>query len=204
LIRHASREALEYTLNAVNALVAAWCSLGHDRVAAFNLAVTEGEREVCLGILGHVEDVQRWLAHPDPFPPPGADAQHRWIERVGEAMAAHGAAGNVPPLAAVITYGGTFAFERVTLPPSMFTPVASADGLQVGLRIPRADVELLDAVRTGALAVKPVYTYGSSTCSKCGAVYATCPHVRLVDAGVSQSLKDLAMLFVHWTDRPAQ
>jgi hypothetical protein len=78
------------------------------------------------------------------------------------------------------------------------------EGLKLGLRLPHDEMDLIAAVRSEELAVTPLFTYGGSNCSKCGSEYADCPDIRGVDAGVGQSMRDMTIVFVCWTDRHAQ
>lgn len=206
LIWHASPAQLGATIDAFRVLLQAWQRLGDDRVVALSLGVVVGDHEERLSVLGHIDDVDSWLARPAPFPPADTEAAARWLEEVANDLSKCPIHYDSPELGAVINTAATFHFDRVQLRPEIYQPYYDEErhGLYCRLQIHKDDSDLVAAVQAGQVTAKPALIAGTAVCTKCSEHYNHCPCIRFLDAGVGQLLGERKMLFFYWTDRPAK
>lgn len=205
LIWHASPAQLQATIDAFRVLLHAWLLRGDDRVVALSLGVVVGDHEERLSVLGHIDDVDTWLARSVPFPPADPEAAATWLEEVANNLAQFPIHYDTPKLGAIINTSATFHLDRVRLQPEMYQPYYDEErhGLYCQLKIPKEESDLVAAVQAGRVTAKPALITGTATCTKCNESYNNCPCIRFLEEGVGLLHRERKFLFFYWTDRPA-
>jgi hypothetical protein len=187
--------------------VQAWNAHEFDLITALNVACIIEDREVRIAVLGHCADVEAWLKSPQAVLPTTLQELEDWAEQVAAYLSQQS---NPPPRTSpvldVLMGSGVFVLPHQIVDPNEFhieTEIVE-EGLEIRVAIPEDKPELRHARDNGHLKIARLYEVKSSSCSACGAEYMACEHSKLMDSGVYQTIEDIGIAAVIWTDRPIQ
>lgn len=208
LVAHA-REDLEQSLTqtyiAIADLIKAWNDAERDFVGTFAVAIPVAGRELWVSAIGHISDLESWLATPQSIPPTGYSDLLSWSNDLAEAISAGAPdAENSPPIADVLASSGELDIKRVAIDEDRIHLLFDEErqALVCELRVTAGDEESVEDLRESPLTAAMAMIVHVSKCSKCQQPYVECDHSKTLDDNVFQVVEDAEPVGFFWTDRP--
>ena len=196
---------IQHLIAAIRTLVTAWQETGHDWVICYKIGFPIGnERAAIVSVLGHVEDLARWLASDFDCPPIDVEGLRQWAEQVSKYLQeTFPVLLDIPPLAETIMPTGVLLINRRRVGYGNFDIKYSSEiqGHIYSLPIPEDEIDLAQSLEKVGIVPGVGLLIKSSRCTNCGDSYKDCDCSKLLDEGVAHEILD-AIPFPFWTNRP--
>lgn len=197
-------DGVHRTTDAIRMLVLAWKKRSHNWVIGYSLAFPVGdEREARISVLGHVDDLEKWLSTPLAYPPTAMGELRDWSEQTAQQLTDnYVAAVDSPPIFEVLMPTGVLHINRRRVEWGNFD-VEYSDELQghvFRLPIPQGEESLSKALCAEGIVPGVGALILDSRCTSCGGPYRDCGCSKLLDEDVAQEITK-ACPFLFWTDR---
>lgn len=207
LIRHATAPDTTDTINALEALFAAWTSRGTaDRAVAFTLAAPIADVEVRCSAFGHLQDLSTsFTAFRKLFAADSLEGVVAWVDEQATALRSQTDNRDADPsrFDPMMTPHATYRVTRSEIAREDLQPELVGDEKVLRVRLPENNEPLMAAVSSGSLRPAFAWVIRSSRCSKCTTSYAECSCSKVLDTDVVQQVQEGDIAYAFWTDRPA-
>ena len=196
---------IQHLITAIKTLVAAWQKTGYDWVICYKIGFPiDDERAAIVSVLGHVEDLARWLSSDLESPPTNMEGLRQWAEQVSKYLReAFLVQYDTPALAKTIMPTGVLLIDRRRIGYGNFDIEYSNEiqGHIYSLPIPENEVNLAHALEQAGIVPGVGLLIQRSRCTNCKEPYRDCNCSILLDEGVADEILN-AIPFPFWTDRP--
>ena len=208
LIAHgeaASEQTVHQTLNAIHALTEAWERRNWARTVAFTVAFPLEGKQAQIAVIGHVTDVNRWLANPLSRMPTDRDELHRWLERVAgwlrETYTANGR--RSPLLSAATPFEGSLMVRKVA---DKFVHCMKDDDIsfEIAKEHLNSNLGLKTALDQGVIVPTMRSVVSRMKCLSCQGDYLVCNCSKSLDEGVKEQFEEVVCIDVVWTQGRSQ
>jgi hypothetical protein len=160
-----------------------------------------------LSVLGHVEDIHKWLIKFADTIPISDEQIGQWLEEMGKWLnKSFPESKDTPSLAEVFKPTGVLWIARRPLSQDIkYRPYLSHRdrALMYELEIPSTERQLLKGIESNKIQLTQALFVNEIKCSKCKADYRICPHSKYLDHNVYAILHEFELAFPFWTDRKA-
>lgn len=198
-------EDMEVTFQAIEDLVDAWNRRRFDLVATFSLGFIVGEHELRISVMGHCDDLARWLSCPLSRPPLDLERLEDWSDQTANHMSQYF---SPPPnsfsLFDTLRNTGVFVLDHHVVDPKEFSIelVTNDSGRYYSVSSRHDRLTQGPRFDQSHLYVSEFFSVEQSSCSKCGSEYMDCEHSKMLDDGVVQAIEQVGVCGLIWTDRP--
>ncbi|HUE83927.1 MAG TPA: hypothetical protein VMM84_17625, partial [Pyrinomonadaceae bacterium] len=192
------------TIEAFRVLIRALLTLNLDQVVGFTIAFDLEGRQVRVSVLGHITDLEDWLAEPLSVPPSSSEEIFAWAEKVADFLRRkYPVANDRPALEETLKPSGVLLIQRRFLANNIDIRFQETDrGLKYGLLIPDNENTLKEHVLRGEIVPVLAFFKEASLCSKCRQSYRSCGCSKMLDTGVAEEIIKAQLVRPHWSDRP--
>lgn len=189
------------TLDAIHELTSAWERHDDSGTVAFTLAFPIKDKQVQIAIIGHVTDVNFWLAHPLSRIPTEHEALQQWLQKVAvwlrETYPLYSKPS--PLLSAVMPFQGSLLRREFARNISLYyrddEPIWKIESQEA------EDLNKTIAAIEQGLVVPALRTVvNRSTCTRCQSAYPTCLCCKSLDEGVQELLENVVCMDAVWTN----
>ena len=185
-------------------LIGRWADKGDDRVVAFANGLLAGDREIWLSLMGHVKDLDTWLAPDNCFPPVDTEMTCRWLRDNRRFLDMLDTRPDLPPLDKVVSANGLFDISRKFIPNHDYVLEWDSSAQKARIRLTLRTHGPAEALlASGAVTAAEAFVIESSQCSLCGSEYRDCDCSKSLDSNVYEIVRVPHLVGVFWTDRPA-
>jgi hypothetical protein len=176
-----------------------------DRMIGFHLSIRFTDKNLLLSLVGHVEDMAKWLSAEESALPTSLEEVGSWAEKAAERLTAlFPDSKGGPSFEQMLKGTGLQILGRRSLLPGEFSLES-----EKGRPLPTVIINELPTTAAAITLLREhriVPTFGlyitCSSCSRCGHAYATCGCVKNIDPDVGQTIEDCEIAGVYWTNRP--
>jgi hypothetical protein len=192
------------TIEAFRLLVRALRARNYNQVASFTIAFDVEDRQARVSVLGHIDDLEEWLASPLSVPPCSSEEIFEWAEHVAGFLGRkYPSADDSPALAETLKPSGVLLIQRRTLAENIEVRFEETDrGLKYGLLLPDDEITLREHVSRGEIVPALAFLKKESKCTNCREPYRRCSCSKTLDTGVAEEIIKAQLIRPHWSDRP--
>nr|GFA95849.1 hypothetical protein [Tanacetum cinerariifolium] len=178
--------AINLTIQALNNLVQAAHTRGHDQAVSFTLAWAMDEKEARISVLGHVTDLAAWFKKM-PVLPTQRKAFMKWLlqqEKYLNSLPVTET--DWPKLDYIAKSDGVLFIGRKIVNRQWLNRLWYEDGaLRFELALTADRIDLVEALNRQEIAIRAVWEDGKMICSKTGMDYWLSPHSKNLESDVS-------------------
>lgn len=196
---------ISLTLQALKNLIDALIIKKREKVIAFTLAWNVDIHEIRLSVLGHVNDLAKWLTQSIKIPTTRPDFI-QWLEKQSNFLNKE-VSENVdkPALGSIVQFDGVLYIKRKIVG-GEFKPeyLMEDDAMVVAIEIPPDKKDLYNELVKNNIRPVLAATIKRKTCLKSNQNYWDSPHSRILDDDIITSIDDIDNVFAFWSDKGYQ
>ena len=193
-------ENIRLTENVIHKIVRIWHTRNLDITLAYSFGYRIDDRSVLISIMGHIDDVWKWLEMPVSQIPLSKDKLDSWSEKVTDYLDSnYPSADDCPPLGNTLQDSGLLAILRQQ--PKNLKTEYFVDEFGLRFNASGLDNQAISLINSGDISLSGSFILSELTCTNCNQQYIQCDCNSLLDSSVSRRVDSCRPLPLHWTDR---
>ena len=196
-----TQNLVDKTIEALNMITKCLHERNNEEVLSFTLAWDVDDKEIRVGVIGHVEDLNTWFKSTERIPTERTSFK-KWLKQQQEYCSNHGNPTVTPILSEITQSDGVLYFKRRLTENDVDLKVLEGSPMGLEVNADESKKDLMERLSEKKIFIAPSMIIEEVICLKSGLNYLESTHSIVLDEGVDQFMKKCKIGSFHWTDKP--